>query len=279
MSIKITTLIENLESKNNIYDLKNEFGLSLLIEDEDKSFIFDTGQTGEFLNNAKKMKIDLENIKDMVLSHSHFDHTGGVKAFTENCTSNYNLFINKTFFEEKHRITETLHEFLGNNFDEKYLRDKGVKINFIDNNEYKISKNITLFTNFEFANDFEKPTPYYFRKIKDDYILDKMQDEIVVVASTKKGLIVICGCSHIGIANILENIKLRTNKNIYGVIGGLHLTKADDKKMDLVLKYFLENNIKYFAVSHCTGDNFIEKLKKYTDNFVYNNTGNIITID
>ena len=274
--MEIITLIEN---KEGICGLQNEFGLSFLIKDENKTFIFDTGKTGEFVKNADKLNINLKDIKDMVLSHSHFDHTGGVKTFTEKCNSDYTLHVNKTFFEEKHRITEVIHEFLGNNFDEKYLLNHGVKIHYLENDEYKISKNITLHTNFKSMNSFETPTRYYFRKIYDNYILDSMEDEIAAAMETTKGLLIICGCSHIGIANIVENIRLRTGKKIYGIVGGLHLTKASDERMDAVLNYFKETGIEFFAVSHCTGDKFIEKLKTITDNFVYNSTGNTIVID
>ena len=274
--MEIITLIEN---KEGICGLQNEFGLSFLIKDENKTFIFDTGKTGEFVKNADKLNINLKDIKDMVLSHSHFDHTGGVKTFTEKCNSDYTLHVNKTFFEEKHRITEVIHEFLGNNFDEKYLLNHGVKIHYLENNEYKISKNITLHTNFKPVNNFETPTRYYFRKIYDNYILDNMEDEIAAAMETEKGLLIICGCSHIGIANIVENIRLRTGKKIYGIAGGLHLTKASDERMNAVLNYFKETGIEFFAVSHCTGDKFIEKLKTITDNFVYNSTGNTIVID
>ena len=274
--MEIITLIEN---KEGICGLQNEFGLSFLIKDENKTFIFDTGKTGEFIKNADKLNINLKDVKDMVLSHSHFDHTGGVKTFTEKCNSDYTLHVNKTFFEEKHRITEVIHEFLGNNFDEKYLLNYGVKIHYLENDEYKISKNITLHTNFKSINNFETPTRYYFRKIYDNYILDNMEDEIAAVMETKKGLLIICGCSHIGIANIVENIRLRTGKKIYGIAGGLHLTKASDERMDAVLNYFKETGIEFFAVSHCTGDKFIEKLKTITDNFIYDSTGNKIVID
>ena len=274
--MEIITLIEN---KEGICGLQNEFGLSFLIKDENKTFIFDTGKTGEFVKNADKLNINLKDVKDMVLSHSHFDHTGGVKTFTEKCNSDYTLHVNKTFFEEKHRITEVIHEFLGNNFNEKYLLNHGVKIHYLENDEYKISKNITLHTNFKSMNSFETPTRYYFRKIYDNYILDSMEDEIAAAMETTKGLLIICGCSHIGIANIVENIRLRTGKKIYGIVGGLHLTKASDERMDAVLNYFKETGIEFFAVSHCTGDKFIEKLKTITDNFVYNSTGNTIVID
>ncbi len=274
--MKITTLIENEAGHNK--ELKNEFGLSLFIEDEDISLIFDTGKSGDFIFNAQKLQIPLNNIKHVVLSHSHFDHTGGIRKLVDTFNNKFTLHISKTFFEEKHRITGVIHEFLGNNFNEKYILDKGININYIDTDEFKLSKNITLFTNFKSLNNFETPTRYYFRKIYDDYILDSMEDELVLGIDTSKGLLIVCGCSHIGIANIVENIKCRTQKKIYGIIGGLHLSKASDERIKKVLKYFDECNIEFFGVSHCTGEKVTKILRESKKNFIYNNTGNTIII-
>jgi 7,8-dihydropterin-6-yl-methyl-4-(beta-D-ribofuranosyl)aminobenzene 5'-phosphate synthase len=275
--LKITTLIENEAGHNK--ELKNEFGLSLFIEDEDISLIFDTGKSGDFIFNAQKLQIPLNNIKHVVLSHSHFDHTGGIRKLVDTFNNKFTLHISKTFFEEKHRITGVIHEFLGNNFNEKYILDKGININYIDTDEFKLSKNITLFTNFKSLNNFETPTRYYFRKIYDDYILDSMEDELVLGIDTSKGLLIVCGCSHIGIANIVENIKCRTQKKIYGIIGGLHLSKASDERIEKVLKYFDECNIEFFGVSHCTGEKVTKILRESKKNFIYNNTGNTIIIN
>lgn len=275
--MKITTLIENEAGHNK--ELKNEFGLSLFIEDEDISLIFDTGKSGDFIFNAQKLQIPLNNIKHVVLSHSHFDHTGGIRKLVDTFNNKFTLHISKTFFEEKHRITGVIHEFLGNNFNEKYILDKEININYIDTDEFKVSKNITLFTNFKSLNNFETPTRYYFRKIYDDYILDSMEDELVLGIDTSKGLLIVCGCSHIGIANIVENIKCRTQKKIYGIIGGLHLSKASDERIEKVLKYFDECNIEFFGVSHCTGEKVTKILRESKKNFIYNNTGNTIIIN
>ena len=275
--MKITTLIENEAGHNK--ELKNEFGLSLFIEDEDISLIFDTGKSGDFIFNAQKLQIPLNNTKHVVLSHSHFDHTGGIRKLVDTFNNKFTLHISKTFFEEKHRITGVIHEFLGNNFNEKYILDKGININYIDTDEFKLSKNITLFTNFKSLNNFETPTRYYFRKIYDDYILDSMEDELVLGIDTSKGLLIVCGCSALRIANIVENIKCRTQKKIYGIIGGLHLSKASDERIEKVLKYFDECNIEFFGVSHCTGEKVTKILRESKKNFIYNNTGNTIIIN
>ena len=113
MSIKITTLIEN---KKENYKFINEFGLSFLIEDRDKKIIFDTGKTRKFIKNSYILGINLEQIEDVILSHNHYDHTGGLKKFTEKCNSKYTLHINKNFFIKKHIITNIIHKLLKNNF-------------------------------------------------------------------------------------------------------------------------------------------------------------------
>lgn len=276
MSIKITTLIEN--KKENCKFI-NEFGLSFFIEDKDKKIIFDTGKTGKFIKNSYVLGINLEQVEDVILSHNHYDHTGGLKKFTEKCNSKYTLHINKNFFIKKHIITNIIHKLLKNNFNEKFLLNKGVKIHFLEKNEYQLSENIVLFTNFKKLNNFEIPKFNCIEKLYSNYILNEMENEVVVGVNTQKGLTLICGCSHIGIINIIENIKQRTKINIYGIIGGLHLKKARDENMDIILKYFLENNIKFFRVSHCTGEKFVKRLDEITNDSLYNFTGNEIILD
>ena len=77
--VKVTTLIEN--SNESHPELDNEFGISMGVETEDGNILFDTAKTGKFLENAKKFNIDMSKTDYMILSHAHYDHCGGVKAF------------------------------------------------------------------------------------------------------------------------------------------------------------------------------------------------------
>ena len=76
--MKISTLIENLVNKKG---LSAENGLALYIETGNKKILFDTGQTGLFMKNAKVLGISIEDIDILVLSHGHYDHTGGLYPF------------------------------------------------------------------------------------------------------------------------------------------------------------------------------------------------------
>ena len=98
--------------------------------------------------------------------------------------------------------------------------------------------------------------------------------------TTGKGLVVIVGCSHVGIVNILSSIYEKTGIPIYAVIGGTHLIEADELRMQKTIDAFRAMNIKFIAVSHCTGEEGIKRIQQeFSDEFIYNNTGNVIVID
>lgn len=103
-----------------------------------------------------------------------------------------------------------------------------------------------------------------------------MSDEIVLGLNTKLGFFILCGCSHIGIVNIIENIKKWTNKKIVGIIGGLHLSKSNSERILKTINYLKKENIKYLALSHCTGKNITKIFKDSGFNILPTNTGNVL---
>ena len=274
--MKLITLIEN--SMGNNPELKCEFGFSTYIEDEDISLIFDTGQTGEFVNNILKLGIDTSRIKNIVLSHNHFDHAGGVEKYIKSFGNSFTLNVNKNFFDKRFILTNKVSRILSCNRLQDILVTNNVKINFINDHIHKISKNITLFTNFTTITPFEKPDPTFFRGEPTALRSDLMGDEIALGLDTSKGFIVLCGCSHIGIVNIIENIEKWTGKKVDGIIGGLHLSHAPAEKIDGTIDFIKNNNIKFLGISHCTGENVINQLEAISCDVLKNNTGNIFIL-
>lgn len=274
--MKLITIIEN-ELGNNP-SLKCEFGFSLFIQDEDISLIFDTGQSGIFTQNIFNLSINVNQIKNIVISHNHFDHGGGLKNYINTFGNNFTLHLNSSFFDKRLSFSELYSRILQANFTKKYLDDKNIKINFINEHIHILSKNIVLFTNFEHHNEFEKTNNSYFKIKNKKIVSDDMNDEVVLGLNTKHGFYLVCGCSHIGIVNIIENIRKWTGKKITGIIGGLHLSKASSEKIEKTIQYLKKENIKNLAVSHCTGDNTLLFLKKEGFNIIENHTGSIILL-
>ncbi|WP_297418282.1 MBL fold metallo-hydrolase [Clostridium sp.] len=276
MSLKITTLIENNSDKNNI--LYSEHGLSLYIEINEKKILFDTGQSGDFIKNAEKLKIDLNDLDFVVLSHGHYDHSGGFGKLAENINISFKLIIGSGFFNKKYKLIEDeKYKFNGNSFDEEFINQTNISVTNIDEDILNITEDVMVFLNFERKNDFEFLNRKFYVKKNDEYVLDDFSDEIVLGIKHEKGLVIIVGCSHVGLVNILETIIKRTGMPICAVVGGSHLIEADEQRLNNTINYLKEKNIRIFRLSHCTGNSAVEKLKsEFGKRFVYNDTGNIL---
>lgn len=273
---KATTLIENNPDDNNT--LLSEHGLSIYIEVEEMKILFDTGKSGDFINNAEKLNVDLSNIDYLLLSHGHYDHSGGFKKLVDGIGSPFKLIVGDGFFSEKYKLMDNnTYRYRGNPFNKDFINENNISLTCINEDIFYINENIMIFSNFKRNNDFEIQNKLFRIKKNEEYILDDFSDEIVLAVKKNEGLIVILGCSHVGVVNILETITKRTGIPIYAIIGGSHLVEADDERVSKTIEFLKENNIEIIAMSHCTGEYAIEKLKnEFKDKFVYNNTGNII---
>jgi len=270
MKLKIITLIENNPDVNNL--LFSEHGLSLYIEIDEMKILFDTGQSGNFIENAEKLKIDLSKLDYVVLSHGHYDHTGGFRKFVDKAYNSYKLIVGKSFFNSKYKFVEKdNYKYIGNSFDNDYFHQNNMKVKYIDEDIFYITENVMVFSNFKRNNYFEQINKIFQIKQDENYIVDSFLDEIVLVVKHEKGLVVMVGCSHIGIVNILQSIIERTGMPIYGVVGGTHLIEADEQRLKTTMNYFKEKNIHILGMSHCTGKYAIEKIKhEFGNKFVKN---------
>lgn len=271
----IYTLIENIEDDNK--NLNFEHGFSVYITTENGNILFDTGESGNFIENASKIGVDLSKTDYLILSHAHYDHCGGVLKFYEKFSAS-KLLVSKYFFEnsKKYRVNKSTKRYIGIDFDKETLDIKGVDISCLESDIKEVLPNIYLVGNFERKTDFEPLNEEL--KVGEDLHTDDFKEEVCLVIDTSKGLFVIVGCSHPGIINILESIKKRFNKNIFGLIGGTHLKEADKDRILHTAELFNEYGIELLGVSHCTGDLAIEILKENCKNFFLNNTGKIIKL-
>lgn len=275
---KAITLIENNPDDNNT--LLSEHGLSIYIEVDEMKILFDTGKSGDFINNAEKLNVDLSNIDYLLLSHGHYDHSGGFKKLVDRIGNSFKLIVGKGFFNEKYKLMDNnTYRYNGNPFNKDFINKNNISLTCINEDIFYINEDIMIFFNFKRNNDFEIQNKLFRIKKNEDYILDDFSDEIVLAVKKDEGLIIILGCSHVGVVNILETIMKRIGLPIYGIIGGSHLVEADEERVSKTIEFFKENNIKIIAMSHCTGEIAIEKLKnEFKDKFVYNNTGNIMNL-
>ncbi len=276
--MKITTLIENQAGEDE--NLHTEHGLSVYVEVDGKHILFDTGQSGNFIDNAKELNIDLKKLDYVIISHGHYDHSGGFERLVKEINPNIKLYIGNGFFNKKYSlISEDNYEYIGNPFDESFLKEKKIPTEYINQDVINITENLSIFTNFNKKKEFENTNQDMYLKENGKYKKDIFLDEISMGIKTDKGLFVIVGCSHVGIVNILDTIIQRTNMDIYALIGGTHLIKEDDEKINKTIEYIKEKNIKLVGACHCTGKQGLTMLSQQLEgNFINNNTGDTLKI-
>ena len=277
MELRITTLMEDIQDEQK--QLVFEHGLSLYIEFDGKTILFDTGQTGAFIKNASFLKKELKDIDYIIVSHGHYDHGGGVKAALPYFTAGTKMFIGEGFFVPKYKKMTNGYCYRGVDFVKQDLADYQIELREIKDDIVYLSEKIILFKNFKRNNPYESVNTKFVLEKNQKYEQDFFQEELVLGLITEKGLIVITGCSHAGIINIMDTISEKIDIPIYGVVGGTHLIEADETRINWTIKHLKEMKIKKIAFSHCTGEKAVEMVQKESGTmFIQNHTGNVIEI-
>lgn len=249
--LKITTLVDNNALPGS--SLWAEHGLSFLINADDEMILFDTGQSSEVIaHNLDNLNLDLNDLKHVVLSHGHYDHTGGLKKIAERA-KNATIFAHPDAFDEKYVMKEEFYKPIGLPFKKNKL--KKTFAFHIDEHPKEIIDGITVTGEISRATCFEQVPEMYRIKENEDYVKDNILDDQALILETIKGLIVILGCAHSGVINTLNYINTIMNrKEIYGVLGGIHLRGAKKSRLQQTAWVLKKYKVKTIGLSHCSGE-------------------------
>ncbi|WP_168203541.1 MBL fold metallo-hydrolase [Oceanispirochaeta crateris] len=240
--------------------LKTEHGLSFLIEDEGQSILFDTASSPFFLNNAISLKKDLSKVTSVVLSHPHYDHTGGFRSFVDQWkTTEKKLYTGKDFFLDRFEANTFSLTYLGNSFSEKYLEENGIVWNCVKTFT-KISEHCFVVSGFRQLNELETVPPQFKKKYEDSLLQDNFSDECSIVVEASDGLHVIVGCAHIGILNIIEQISCLFSQSVKAVYGGIHLMNSTRGEIEAVIDRLTNLGVEKCGLCHCSGRIVYESL-------------------
>ncbi|OPX44950.1 metallo-beta-lactamase superfamily protein [Ruminiclostridium hungatei] len=250
--MKLTVLVDN----NTTID-KNYFGepgLSYYIEEEGKRLLFDVGYSDIFLRNASKMGIDLKKTDYLVLSHGHLDHTWGM----------VNLFGILDYYSGADSLRPTLLAHPGSLVTKI---DKGEQIGFIYSRQMVesafnlnltkktvwITEKLVFLGEIERTNDFENTEPIGITLDNGVEVPDYIMDDTALAYKTREGIVVITGCSHSGICNIVEYAKkVCGDDRVVDIIGGFHLLKPSEVRLEKTLAYMKKLAPKEVHTCHCT---------------------------
>ncbi|NLJ78489.1 MAG: MBL fold metallo-hydrolase [Tissierellia bacterium] len=276
--MKMITLIENQPGDRE--DLHTEHGLSIYLEVDGKNILFDTGQSGKFIENARDLNVDLKNLDYVIISHGHYDHGEGLQHLIREINPDIELYIGNGFFDKKYKLEKDgSYKYISNPFDEEFLKENNIPIRYVEEDILYLTENLFIFTNFNRDGEYENMGPKMYIKENDSYKKDMFFDEISIGIKTDKGLVIIVGCSHPGVVNILDTIIQNTGMDVYALIGGTHLVDEDEAKIDKVIEYLNDKDIDMVGACHCTGEKGLAMLEEQLgDRFFSNNTGSILEI-
>jgi 7,8-dihydropterin-6-yl-methyl-4-(beta-D-ribofuranosyl)aminobenzene 5'-phosphate synthase len=274
MSLKITTLIENTPGEH--LALKHEHGISFYIEKDGHTLLFDTGQSRAFIENARELRANLTKLEYVVLSHGHYDHSGGLRHLAK-VTSNFEVIIGRGFFEPKYAYRNGSYEYLGNNFDEAYLDETGLRHRTVEKGLTELVPGVFIITDFLRTHEDEVINPRFKIYKNGEFTDDSFSDEVLVAVDTPMGVVVLVGCSHPGIKNMLDTVRARLKRPLHAVLGGTHLVEANAKSLDTSVQY-LANSEMLIGVSHCTGETGMARLESVSDTYFHNRTGSSLFV-
>jgi len=232
--MRIKVIFDRTTLDKNLY---TGWGVSFLVDDK---ILFDTGEKGEWLlKNMHFLRIDIKNIESAVISHDHWDHTGGLWEILKE-KKDLKVYSCPGFSKEfKNKVKEAQAEII----EAGHLTE--------------IAQNI--FVTGEIAGAYH----------------GRYMPEQAIVLKTKNGLTIITGCAHPGVLTMVEFVKAKfPGEQIYFVFGGFHLMESDKRAVEIIAEKFKKMGIIKAGPTHCSGDVAEDIFRKsYSENFVPIKTG------
>ncbi len=264
--MKITVAVDNCVSRRNFIA---EHGFSLLIETGKEKILLDTGQGYALKHNLEILGTNLSDISKIILSHGHDDHTGGLYFFgKENIFPE--IIAHPDIIYDKFKISGDNKSNIGLKYDLSVFDNV-----FYSRRPVKITENIIFSGEVPKENRWELEETQYFREINGKLEKDPFTDDISLYVGTRDGLLVLTGCAHSGIINIIKyGMKITDEKKLFGVLGGMHLKNASQRRIEKTIEELSNFKPEFISVSHCTGINAGISLKKYFgDKVVFTGAG------
>jgi 7,8-dihydropterin-6-yl-methyl-4-(beta-D-ribofuranosyl)aminobenzene 5'-phosphate synthase len=251
--VRVTILVDNNTLIDRYY--LAEPGFSVLVEDGGARVLFDLGYSGIFLGNARKMGIDLAAIDCVALSHGHLDHSWGLAelirhyselGFSGRKPPRPRLVAHPSAFRSI--AFGTVGE-IGSLIPEGKLA-RHFDMSLGEEPQW-LGANLVFLGSIPRLKDYETPAPIGNRE--GDGLGDRVEDDSALACRTGEGLVVITGCSHSGICNVIERAKAVTGESrLRDVIGGFHLQAPPRPQLEGTVDYFRTAGARIIHPCHCT---------------------------
>ena len=262
MGLRIINLVENEPGSSGC---EAAHGLSFYIETENHKMLFDTSPSEVVLRNAQRLGIDITAVDTVILSHGHYDHSGGILAFVE-INPQAKIYMQHNASGEYYAFDGEDKGFRYIGIDKKILSLPQVQLLQSDT---KLDDELQLFT----VDNRTFPLPSTNKRLRElcdgQYVQDEFHHEQNLLLTCEGKKILFCGCAHNGILNVMETLERKLGPDSLPdlVIGGFHLMKRTEfSQADTAEVTEIANRLKsykaHFATCHCTGLPVFNQMKE-----------------
>lgn len=254
--MELTILVE--DGKPTQTGLESEHGLSVLVEADGQIGLFDTGQSDAVVRNAERLGMDLEKLSWIALSHGHYDHTGGLEAVLHKARE-ATVYLHPAALAPKLVIENDEIRNAGMKMTRAQLENTAADVVCAEG-PTQISPNLHLTGTVPRHTAYETVDQRFAtRDAAGNLVHDIFPDDQSLILQSGSGLIVVCGCAHAGLVNILRyTAELFPGQSFRGIVGGLHLHSASDKRVMRTTEELQRFSVQELWPNHCTGANAIE---------------------
>ena len=257
MPLRIKILCDNVIFRGE--GLLGEHGLSVYIEREGRGILFDTGQGLTIRRNARLLGVNLEEIEGVVLSHGHYDHTGGLR---EVLRKGMRVIAHPGIFSPKYALRNGKTRYIGIPFSRDAIEGWAGELT-LTSEPVEVLPGVFTTGTVPRVTPFEEPQEDLLLKEGKGFVKDPVEDDLSLFAETRDGTVVILGCAHRGMINILTHIRELTGKGTFlAILGGTHLGFYSEERRGKVVEALKAFDIRGMAVSHCTGTEGVFLLRE-----------------
>ena len=254
--LRITVLSENTAVRPG---LDTEDGLSVFIETDRHKILMDAGWNDVFLNNAARLGAPVEEADAAVLSHDHYDHGQSFPLFFERMAGRKYLFYlsSDVLWPGYHRRPEGALTSTGCGLSDAELIRARVPHRYVEKSvfyPFADEPGVALLSRFEKRCDFEPMLDEFVKLRGGELVRDEFDHELAMALPVRDGLVLLTGCAHSGICNMILAAEERLGRPVVAVLGGTHLKASGPERALATIDFFNERpSLKTVAVCHCTG--------------------------
>jgi len=272
MDLRLTVLSENTAGSGGFLA---EWGLSILLETASTSVLMDTGTSVSTVYNAGILGINLSNIEKLVLSHGHYDHTGGLRDVLRQVKKKIDIIAHPDIWQLKYsRFKNAPERFIGIPFRQEELEGLGARFSLV-REPVSIAENIMTTGEIPMVTEYEAVDAGLFIKHDSGFQPDPVMDDQAVIVKTGQGLVIVMGCAHRGMINTIYHAQKITGiSEIQAVIGGSHLINASEERLWQSIAELKNLGVQKLGLCHCTDLPAISLLaQEFGENFVFIKSG------